>query len=265
MALLQVQNFAAEREGMELDRIQPRSTSDSTSMHETHPMSMPLPDDPESIPVADLVGWATQRLPEPPLPDEVARGVLATALRVSPASLSGMSADDVQSALRRLRSLIQQIQRLTAEVAVDELTGALRRGTGLDAMRRELARFGRTGGKGVAVVFVDVDHLKELNDTEGHLAGDKLLRETVEAIRERVRAYDIVIRWGGDEFVCVLSDTTEEEARRTVADIEAHVRAHCGGRSVSTGLATYQRGDTPEKLVARADDALYEGRQRVRS
>jgi diguanylate cyclase (GGDEF)-like protein len=228
--------------------------------------SNPLLDSDTDPPVHDLVGWAINgRDAEPPVADEVGREVLATALGLRPETLGALSPEAVQTALRRLRGLIQQLSRLAAEAAIDDLTGAMRRGAGLDAMRREIARNQRVSGKGIAVVFIDVDGLKTVNDTEGHAAGDTLLRQVVESIRERLRAYDIVIRWGGDEFVCVLSNTSEDEARRTVADIEAHVRAHTGGRTVSTGLATVTGDESAEALVAVADAALYEGRTRVRS
>jgi diguanylate cyclase (GGDEF)-like protein len=87
----------------------------------------------------------------------------------------------------------------------------------------------------------------------------------VAAIRERVRAYDLVIRWGGDEFVCVLPDATGEEAERTVADIERQVRLRTRGRSVSTGLAGLEVTDTAGTLVDRADAALYARREVTRS
>jgi diguanylate cyclase (GGDEF)-like protein len=132
-------------------------------------------------------------------------------------------------------------------------------------MTREIARFHRFGGKGVAAIFIDVDGLKRINDSEGHAAGDTLLANVVAAIRERVRAYDLVIRWGGDEFVCILPDATHEAAERTLADIEQHVRDRTSGRSVSSGLASLESGDTAATLVDRADQALYARREAVRA
>jgi diguanylate cyclase (GGDEF)-like protein len=132
-------------------------------------------------------------------------------------------------------------------------------------MTREIARFHRFGGKGVAAIFIDVDGLKRINDSEGHAAGDTLLRDVVAAIRERLRAYDLVIRWGGDEFVCVLPDAAREEAERTLADIEQHVRDRTSGRSVSSGLASLESGDTAATLVDRADQALYARREALRA
>jgi diguanylate cyclase (GGDEF)-like protein len=255
---------------MELDRSQRRSLSEPTARDDLSMRTRDdsgLPHDSADMPVADLVGWAIQgHLPaDEPLSPELAREVLATALGLRPGQLDGLDDVEVGSTLSRLRALVTHVQRLHAEVAVDELTGALRRGAGLDALEREIARFRRAAGKGVALVFIDVDGLKAINDTDGHSAGDALLTAVVDAIRERLRAYDLIIRWGGDEFVCVLSDASPTEAARTVADIEANVRARTGGRTVSTGLAELETHDTAASLVARADAALYAGRELARS
>jgi diguanylate cyclase (GGDEF)-like protein len=224
------------------------------------------PEDSGDLPV-DLVGWATgHRLAtEEPVSPELARELLSTALGLRQAQLAGLSDDDIAAGLARLRALVRQIQRLSAAAAVDDLTGALRRGAGLQALSREIARFHRFGGKGVAAIFIDVDGLKRINDTEGHAAGDALLADVVAAIRERLRAYDLVIRWGGDEFVCVLPDATRAEAERTLADIEQHVRDRTSGRSVSTGLAALEDGDSAAALVGRADEALYARREAIRA
>jgi diguanylate cyclase (GGDEF)-like protein len=215
----------------------------------------------------DLVGWATgHRLAtEEPVSPELARELLSTALGVRPGDLASLDDAQVGSGLARLRALVRQIQRLSAAAAVDDLTGALRRGAGLSAMAREIARYHRFGGKGVAAIFIDVDGLKRINDTEGHAAGDSVLVNVVVAIRERLRAYDLVIRWGGDEFVCVLPDANRAEAERTLADIEQHVRDRTSGRTVSTGLAALEDGDTAASLVGRADQALYAGRNSLRA
>lgn len=223
--------------------------------------------DPGEEPV-DLVGWATrarfeeaQESTDP----EFARNLLATALGVRSQHIAALGDAEVDIALGRLKGLMSHIQRLAAAAAVDDLTGALRRGAGLQAMSREIARFRRFGGKGVAAIFIDVDGLKRINDTEGHAAGDALLGQVVGAIRERVRAYDLVVRWGGDEFVCVLPDATREEAERTLADIEVQVRTRTQGRTVSTGLAALEPDDSADTLVGRADLALYAHREEIRS
>jgi diguanylate cyclase (GGDEF)-like protein len=224
------------------------------------------PDNPGDPPI-DVVGWATgHRLTaEEPVSPELARELLSTALGVRGEQLSGLSDTEISAGLERLRALVRQIQRLSASAAIDDLTGALRRGAGLLAMTREIARFNRFGGKGVVAIFIDVDGLKHINDSEGHAAGDTLLAGVVAAIRDRLRAYDVVIRWGGDEFVCILPDATREEAERTLADIEQHVRDRTSGRSVSSGLASLESGDTAATLVNRADQALYARREGIRA
>jgi diguanylate cyclase (GGDEF)-like protein len=226
----------------------------------------PLPEDARDLSV-DLVGWAVgHRLEtEEPIGPELARELLSTALGVGQADLESLDDNGVAAALERLRALVRHTQRLSAAAAVDDLTGALRRGAGLQAMTREIARYHRFGGKGVAAIFIDVDGLKHINDTEGHAAGDALLANVVGAIRERLRAYDLVIRWGGDEFVCILPDATRTEAEGTLSDIEQHVRARTSGRTVSTGLAALEDSDTAATLVGRADEALYARRGAVRA
>jgi diguanylate cyclase (GGDEF)-like protein len=233
------------------------------------PMSAAAPNDagePQDEAV-DLVGWATHRLTgsDEASSPEARRALLATALGVPLERLERVGDAEVDVALGRLRGLIAEINRLEAAAAIDELTGALRRGAGLHALEREIARFRRFGGKGVAAIFIDVDGLKNVNDTEGHPAGDALLGQVVAALRERLRAYDLVIRWGGDEFICVLPDASHGEAERTLADIEEHVRIRTSGRTVSTGLAALEEGDTADTLLGRADEALLARRDPTRT
>lgn len=243
--------------------VTPTSRTDAAQMHphDTHELT----GHPVDLPAADLVGWATgSRLHDEPADPTRARDLLATALGVRPGNLSGMDDATVETALGRIRGLVQHLQDLTAEVAVDELTGALRRGAGLDALQREIDRHRRVGGKGVVLAFIDVDGLKQVNDTQGHAAGDELLHGVARVLHERLRSYDLVIRWGGDEFIVVLSNATTGEAERTLHDLVEGVRRRTGG-SISTGLAELEPQDTALSLVARADTALYAGRDERRA
>jgi len=153
-------------------------------------------------------------------------------------------------------------QKLIEVAATDDLTGALRRSAGLAALQREIDRSRRGGGKGIAVIFLDVDSLKHVNDTQGHAAGDRVLVEVVAAIRKRVRSYDLVIRYGGDEFLCALVDVAPEDAERTLADIRRQYTASTG-HSVSVGMTTVGDSDTAEAVIARADAALYADRRKL--
>ncbi len=138
----------------------------------------------------------------------------------------------------------------------DDLTGALRRDRGLIDVDREIDRARRTGGR-LVVAFVDVDGLKTINDTHGHAAGDQLLRDLVSALRAGLRSYDLVVRYGGDEFVCALpgADLRSAERRFRVAARELSELNASG--SISVGLAELESGDTVEAVVGRADAALY--------
>lgn len=209
----------------------------------------------------ELVGWALQSpLRAGAMTPEVGRRVLATALGVPEESLERWDDHWVQGALDRLRGLVGYCDSLASEAMSDDLTGALRRGAGLAELSREIDRARRTPTEGIVVGFMDVDGLKAVNDAKGHAAGDEILRAVVRAIRERVRSYDILFRYGGDEFVCVLLGATREQAERTFADISSRVVTVSGGQTVSIGLADVLDGDTAESVIARADAALYQGR-----
>lgn len=210
---------------------------------------------------ADLVGWATES-PQgrAPLAPPRARRVLSAALGMPDDALARVRDEDVARAVDRLRALVDQCTRLSGQVTVDELTGALRRGAGLAALQREIDRTRRFAGKGLAVVFIDVDGLKAVNDRDGHAAGDERLRQTVSALRARLRSYDLIIRYGGDEFLCVLTDTGMAEARRTATSLREHV-ARASGGTISVGLAELTPGDSVDAIVQRADAELYAGRR----
>jgi len=114
------------------------------------------------------------------------------------------------------------------------------------------------------VVFLDVDHLKATNDAGGHAAGDRMLVQVVQALTGALRAVDLVIRYGGDEFVCVLPGIDMADADRRLADVMAPLAAAREPASVTVGVAELQAGDSSKGVVARADAALYRKRQQHR-
>jgi diguanylate cyclase (GGDEF)-like protein len=143
---------------------------------------------------------------------------------------------------------------------LDELTGAYRRGPGFAELGREVLRAHRTE-EPLAVAFVDVDHLKTVNDSRGHAAGDLLLRQVADALRAKLRPYDIVIRYGGDEFVCVMAGQSAAQATARLASMNTVLRAMSKDDSMSVGISELQHGDSPADLVKRADESLYLQRQ----
>jgi diguanylate cyclase (GGDEF)-like protein len=143
--------------------------------------------------------------------------------------------------------------------SIDQLTGAYRRDAGMVELERETARANRTGQPFV-LAFIDVDGLKATNDSLGHAAGDLLLRRVVEALKDELRSYDIVVRFGGDEFVCALLGLDLDKAAERFTLIRATLTAKVHA-SISVGLAEYHIHDSLETLLARADQALLTERQ----
>lgn len=142
----------------------------------------------------------------------------------------------------------------------DGLTGAYLRGTGLVELKREIARAKRSDQPFV-LAFVDVDYLKAINDSLGHAAGDRMLAEVANALRAKLRSHDLIIRWGGDEFICAPSGLNMADATKRLALVQAALAESPGPGSVTVGLAQLQPDDSLESLIARADAALYRQRQ----
>ncbi|MEA2232266.1 MAG: hypothetical protein QOD83_2082, partial [Solirubrobacteraceae bacterium] len=144
--------------------------------------------------------------------------------------------------------------------AIDELTGARRPAIGLEELQGEIERAQRTGGSLIAA-YIDVDALEAVNDKHGHRAGDELLREVAEGLRRHMRSYDLLVRLGGDEFLCVLPDVTLDEARRRFEQLSCELFAGPAMRSISVGLGELRDGDVVQELIDRADQDLLAGRE----
>ncbi|HYA00309.1 MAG TPA: GGDEF domain-containing protein [Candidatus Binatia bacterium] len=182
--------------------------------------------------------------------------MLAASLGIDLAELRGLSPAAATTALGRLSELVQ---RLASQAATDELTGALRRGAGYAAARAEIER-ARRSGTPLTLVIVDVDRLKHVNDSAGHLAGDRLLRQVSERLSAGMRGYDVLIRFGGDEFVAVIGGVPRATARRRISAVRSRLTRE--GISVSVGLAELRPVDSLDDLIARADADLYGARLR---
>jgi diguanylate cyclase (GGDEF)-like protein len=121
-------------------------------------------------------------------------------------------------------------------------------------LSHEIDRARRSDGRFV-LAFVDVDGLKDVNDRDGHAAGDRVLQTVVNAMRTRLRSFDPIIRFGGDEFVCGLIGTDRAEVKRRFDAIGAAIRAEANV-GISVGLATLTPGDTADRLIERADATM---------
>ena len=161
-------------------------------------------------------------------------------------------------------SLFRRLARAQKQHAYrDALTGAMQRDAGCDQLQRALDQAHRTG-QPLTVVFIDVDHLKQTNDAHGHAAGDLLLQALGGALRESLRSYDLVIRYGGDEFVCALPHAGQGQAGERLAQVSARLEAAVPGASVSAGYSALREGDTLYEVLRRADEDMYANRRRQR-
>jgi diguanylate cyclase (GGDEF)-like protein len=189
---------------------------------------------------------------------------LAAAARAQAAATRRQAAVDRERAAQDREAAAQDRERLQSELErahLDELTGAYRRGMGATLMRHEIERARRLKGD-LALAYLDVDGLKEINDRLGHGAGDVLLRALVEALQSRLRPYDPVVRWGGDEFVCALSGTDLKVAASRFDQALGVLAESQPAAAISVGLAALRDGDTLETLVERADQALLQDRRK---
>ena len=167
--------------------------------------------------------------------------------------------------------------QLLAESRIDTKTGLLNVATWESEAEAEIARAVRTRSP-LAVALIDIDHFKMVNDTYGHLAGDKALRAVTDALREQLRSYDLAGRFGGEEFAILLPQTREEHALSIADRLRTHIAGmsvpvsddgkpeNCIRLTISVGVAPLD--DTNRELtdlLAAADSALYHAKQAGRN
>jgi diguanylate cyclase (GGDEF)-like protein len=166
-------------------------------------------------------------------------------------------------------------RRLEEMAATDELTGLLNRHAFTILIGRLLAEY-RRDLRPISVLLVDIDHFKRINDNHGHLAGDAVLAKIAGILQEGLRASDLAVRWGGEEFLVVLKGCDLEEAKHIAEKLRAAIAAQpigVEGRSIevtaSFGVSQFDGTELPTQTVSRADAALYwakqEGRNCVRA
>lgn len=162
----------------------------------------------------------------------------------------------------------RQAQAQLRELATtDPLTGLANYRRLLDVLRFEIARSNRTE-RPFAVLFVDMDGLKAINDRHGHLAGSRALCRLAETLKASCRAMDTPTRFGGDEFAVVLPETGEDEGHAVLERIAARLVSVPGEPrvSISGGVAVFPRdGSSPTQLLRSADKVLYEAKTRAAS
>ncbi len=176
--------------------------------------------------------------------------------------------------VRRLAEQKVRTDSLEEASRTDPLTSLANRRFGVDRLNEEIAR-SRRSGDGLAVALLDIDHFKRINDTLGHGAGDDVLRQMSDKLREVSRLTDVVVRWGGEEFLFAFPGTALEDAAMIVERFRVHLdvnpiqltnsEAAALPVTISGGVAELEENDTLESLVERADDALYKAKESGRN
>jgi len=178
---------------------------------------------------------------------------------------------------RTVRDLTEVQERLKEMATIDSLTGCLNRGIILARAREEISRFDRRREKdsayALSFILLDIDHFKKINDTFGHLTGDQVLRETSERIRSSLREYDILGRFGGEEFLVVLPGTpldgalaTAERIRQAINRTPFVFREPLITVTASLGVTTTREDERDlTRILRRADESLYLAKERGRN
>ncbi|WP_373485151.1 sensor domain-containing diguanylate cyclase [Acetobacterium malicum] len=159
----------------------------------------------------------------------------------------------------------EEIRRLSI---TDKLTQSFNR-LKLDETLEQQFESSKGGGVPFAIIILDIDHFKLVNDTYGHQVGDRVLIELVEALHDNVRAGDVVGRWGGEEFLIILPETTLADAtvlaERLRQAVAGHAFSTAGQVTISLGVSAFTTDSSPESIVSRADTALYQAKEKGRN
>ena len=173
------------------------------------------------------------------------------------------------------RKRFQERLRATYEISLsmaltDSLTGLYNRRY-LEVHLEKLLEKNQTSKKALAVMMIDIDHFKPVNDTHGHKAGDEALKIFAERLKDNLRSFDLVARIGGEEFVAILPDVSErrtymvaERLRRAIAEVAFEVGAEAGPLTITTsigGTIIDFEDHTVQEVLERADKALYEAKE----
>ncbi|CDG81915.1 GGDEF domain-containing protein [Janthinobacterium agaricidamnosum] len=178
-----------------------------------------------------------------------------------------LARQEVQDAEQRIHTLEAKLQHMSELVREDQLTGSLNRRGLDDVFERETARSDRRGTP-LCIAMLDLDDFKRLNDKYGHLAGDAALKHLVKIVKETLRSMDVIARFGGEEFLILLPETTVDAASATMTRLQRELTKHFFLHDNEKVLITFSAGvalrhahEDQAALVKRADRAMYQAKQ----
>jgi diguanylate cyclase (GGDEF)-like protein len=165
--------------------------------------------------------------------------------------------------LTNVTSMVQTHKHIKQKAFHDELTGVYNRNKFNEVLELEIQK-ANILEQSFSCVLIDIDNFKKFNDTFGHLIGDEVLIILAQTINKSIRKSDFFARWGGEEFVLLLSNTQLNIALRITENIrrrlEKITHKTAGNISASFGVTEYKKGDTIESIFKRCDDALYQAK-----
>jgi len=180
---------------------------------------------------------------------------------------AGLRIVDLQNQLIQTQKKLQHLAR------IDYLTGIFNRRAIIERLKQEMARAERENAP-ISLAILDIDHFKKVNDTLGHHTGDGVLMECVRRMQDLLREYDILGRFGGEEFLLIIPGANEQQSseiceriRQHIGDQPMEIDEHSITITMSMGLATWRQDVSLDDLITRVDDALYQakglGRNRI--
>lgn len=184
---------------------------------------------------------------------------------------------ELETARAEIIEKTERIKELEQRLAKDELTGLENRGILIENVNKHINKIERERGRyrriedgleytTLSIAFIDIDNFKKINDTYGHNFGNIILKEVAEALKNNTREFDIVSRWGGEEFVIALLGANEEAATKRLEQIREVIKAiskkYIKDRpgleiTVSIGVKEYEKGLKTEDLVDMSDKMMY--------
>lgn len=205
------------------------------------------------------------------------RALLTTLVQETRQMQSATSAmqNNFESKSREIDDLQEQLQRERKRAITDPLTGLYNRFALIDQLTAAAGEANE--GEPLSLVMLDIDHFKPINDTHGHLIGDRVIRFVAQVLEKNTKGKDTAARYGGEEFTVLLPETpiqgaqaVAESIRKAVANaqlVRADNKKPLGQITISAGVATYRSEEDVMELISRADQALYrsknDGRNRV--
>jgi diguanylate cyclase (GGDEF)-like protein len=198
--------------------------------------------------------------------------MLVFALTIGRCMALGIFSSSMQQSLYQSGVKLKQAYRRIEELAeLDELTGAFNRRCIMRMLEEEIARCARSGGTS-AIALIDLDHFKRINDVYGHPIGDEALRTFAISMFANLRSIDRFGRYGGEEFLLVLPDLSQDQAvralerlRTIMADLDWSAFSPGMKLTISAGVTTLRPHESSDTLLARADGALYSAKARGRN